>query len=210
MIQFRGLLPRRCALVVLLLAASGASAFAPLAARGGVLALRPARSSSFLQQPSTPLSPPPRNTAAAAESSKSSSKSSSSSSKSSSSEGELLASCLGNLQELAYETVVIKYGGHAMGEPEARASFARDVALLQAASVRCVVVHGGGPMIAELLAKLEIPTRFEQGLRVTDEATVEVAEMVLSGKLNKRTVAEIGAAGGSAIGLSGKDDKLLA
>ena len=62
-----------------------------------------------------------------------------------------------------------------MGEPEARASFARDVALLQAASVRCVVVHGGGPMIAELLAKLEIPTRFEQGLRVTDEAIVEAS-----------------------------------
>ena len=96
-----------------------------------------------------------------------------------------------------------------MGTHEARASFAKDVALLQAASVRCVVVHGGGPMIAELLDKLGIETRFEAGLRVTDEATVEVAEMVLSGKLNKRTVAEIGQAGGAAIGLSGKDDKLM-
>lgn len=124
-------------------------------------------------------------------------------------DGEVLASCLGKLQDLAYETVVIKYGGHAMGTHEARASFAKDVALLQAASVRCVVVHGGGPMIAELLDKLGIETRFEAGLRVTDEATVEVAEMVLSGKLNKRTVAEIGQAGGSAIGLSGKDDKLM-
>jgi len=96
-----------------------------------------------------------------------------------------------------------------MGSEDARMSFAKDVALLQAASVRVIVVHGGGPMIAEMLAKLNIPTEFVDGMRVTDADTVEVAEMVLSGKLNKRTVHEIGLAGGSAVGLSGKDDQLL-
>lgn len=96
-----------------------------------------------------------------------------------------------------------------MGSPEARASFARDIALLQSASVRCVVVHGGGPMIADLLKRLDLPTKFVNGMRVTDEATVEVAEMVLSGLLNKRTVHEIGLAGGFAVGLSGKDSNLM-
>jgi len=124
-------------------------------------------------------------------------------------EGEVLVSALTNLKSLAYETVVVKYGGHAMGSPEARASFAKDIALLQGASVRVVVVHGGGPMIASMLAKLDIPTEFVNGMRVTDQATVEVAEMVLSGSVNKRTVHEIGLAGGSAVGLSGKDDGLL-
>lgn len=96
-----------------------------------------------------------------------------------------------------------------MGSPEARASFAKDIALLQSASIRVVVVHGGGPMIASMLDKLDIPTEFVNGMRVTDEATVEVAEMVLSGLLNKRTVHEIGLAGGSAVGLSGKDSQLI-
>jgi acetylglutamate kinase len=90
---------------------------------------------------------------------------------------------LTGLKALAFETVVIKYGGHAMGSDAARASFAKDVALLQAASVRVVVVHGGGPMIADLLQRLNISTSFVNGMRVTDQATVDVAEMVLCGKV---------------------------
>jgi acetylglutamate kinase len=124
-------------------------------------------------------------------------------------EGEVLMKALTKLKVLAHETVVVKYGGHAMGEPEARASFAKDVALLQAANIKVVVVHGGGPMIADLLKRLDLPSKFVDGMRVTDQATVEVAEMVLSGLLNKRTVHEIGIAGGSAIGLSGKDNNLI-
>jgi acetylglutamate kinase len=123
--------------------------------------------------------------------------------------GEAIVSTLTKLRGLRGRTVVIKYGGHAMGSPAARASFASDVALLQASAVRCVVVHGGGPVIASLLGKLDIPTAFVDGMRVTDAAAVEAAEMALSGLLNKRTVHEIGLAGGRAIGLSGKDDQLL-
>lgn len=123
--------------------------------------------------------------------------------------GDKISTSLERLDELANQIVVIKYGGHAMGSSESRASFARDLALLQAASIKCIVVHGGGPEIKKMLEKLEIPTRFEDGLRVTDQATVEVAEMVLSGTINKRTVDEICKAGGSAVGLSGKDCGLI-
>lgn len=120
-----------------------------------------------------------------------------------------LTTTLEKLKTLSDQIVVVKYGGHAMGSAESRASFARDLVLLQAASVKCIVVHGGGPEIKNMLEKLNIPTRFEDGLRVTDEATVEVAEQVLSGTINKRTVDEICQAGGQAIGLSGKDCGLI-
>jgi acetylglutamate kinase len=101
--------------------------------------------------------------------------------------------------------VVVKFGGNAMGDDAAMASFARDIVLLRQVGVNPVVVHGGGPMINEMLAKLGITSTFVRGKRVTDAATVEVVEMVLSGRVNKRIVQAINAEGGKAVGLSGKD-----
>jgi acetylglutamate kinase len=113
------------------------------------------------------------------------------------------------LQRYDGATVVIKLGGHAMGSDEGLHSFARDVALMQQVGVNPVVVHGGGPQINDMLAKLEIKSEFVRGKRVTDAATVEVVEMVLSGRVNKAIVQAINAAGGRAIGLSGKDANLM-
>ncbi|CAM9213940.1 unnamed protein product [Chrysoparadoxa australica] len=107
------------------------------------------------------------------------------------------------------ETIVIKYGGHAMEDAEAALEFAKDVVLLKQCGARPVVVHGGGPQIAAMLKRLDIPTSFVEGLRVTDAATVEVAEMVLCGSINKGIASSIKQAGGRAVGLSGKDDNLL-
>lgn len=105
--------------------------------------------------------------------------------------------------------VVIKFGGHAMGDADAMASFARDIVLMRQVGVNPVIVHGGGPMINEMLAKLDIQSEFVKGKRVTDAATVEVVEMVLSGLVNKRIVQAINREGGRAIGLSGKDANLI-
>jgi acetylglutamate kinase len=105
--------------------------------------------------------------------------------------------------------VVVKFGGHAMGDAEAMASFARDIVLMRQVGVNPVIVHGGGPMINEMLAKLNIKSEFVKGKRVTDAATVEVVEMVLSGLVNKRIVQAINREGGRAIGLSGKDANLI-
>jgi acetylglutamate kinase len=113
------------------------------------------------------------------------------------------------LQRYAGATVVIKFGGNAMGDAEAMASFARDIVLMQQVGVRPVVVHGGGPMINDLLARLEIKSEFVRGKRVTDAATVEVVEMVLSGRVNKTIVQAINDAGGRAVGLSGKDANMI-
>ena len=113
------------------------------------------------------------------------------------------------LQRYDGATVVIKFGGNAMGDDEAMASFARDIVLMRQVGLNPVVVHGGGPMINEMLEKLSIKTEFVRGKRVTDAATVEVVEMVLSGLVNKRIVQAINAAGGRAIGLSGKDANLM-
>ena len=104
---------------------------------------------------------------------------------------------------------VIKYGGAAMEEEYLKKEFAKDVALLKYVGINPVIVHGGGPMIGRLLKDLQIPTRFVNGLRVTDEKTLEVAEMVLSGLVNKDIVKNINDMGGKAIGLSGKDGRLL-
>ncbi|NLT22983.1 MAG: acetylglutamate kinase [Syntrophorhabdus sp.] len=104
---------------------------------------------------------------------------------------------------------VIKYGGAAMEEESLKKEFAKDVALLKYVGINPVIVHGGGPMIGRLLKDLQIPTRFVNGLRVTDEKTLEVAEMVLSGLVNKEIVKNINDMGGKAIGLSGKDGRLL-
>ncbi|MBV0913112.1 acetylglutamate kinase [Anianabacter salinae] len=120
-----------------------------------------------------------------------------------------LNAALPYLQRYDGATVVIKLGGHAMGSDEGMASFARDVVLMQQVGVNPVVVHGGGPMINEMLAKLGVQSEFRNGKRITDEATVEVVEMVLSGRVNKRIVQAINAAGGKAIGLSGKDANLM-
>ena len=113
------------------------------------------------------------------------------------------------LQRYAGATVVIKLGGHAMGSDEAMDEFARDVVLMRQVGVNPVIVHGGGPMINAMLDKLKITSEFVNGKRVTDAATMEVVEMVLSGVVNKRIVQAINAQGGRAIGLSGKDANLI-
>ncbi|AZQ69228.1 acetylglutamate kinase [Silicimonas algicola] len=105
--------------------------------------------------------------------------------------------------------VVVKFGGNAMGDAEAMASFARDIVLMRQMGLNPVVVHGGGPMINDLLARLGIESKFVRGKRVTDQATVEVVEMVLTGLVNKRIVQAIMDEGGRAVGLSGKDDDLM-
>jgi acetylglutamate kinase len=107
------------------------------------------------------------------------------------------------------QTLVIKYGGAAQLEPELKAAFAQDITLLQYLGIHPVVVHGGGPQIGKVLAQMDIPTRFVEGHRVTDERTMDVVEMVLAGKINKEIVSLINAAGGAAVGLSGKDGRLL-
>lgn len=106
-------------------------------------------------------------------------------------------------------TFVVKFGGHAMGSPELTRDFARDMVLLKQVGINPIVVHGGGPQIKRLLDRLQIASRFVDGLRVTDSDTVEVVEMVLAGKINKEIVAAIHEVGGRAIGLSGKDGRLL-
>lgn len=113
------------------------------------------------------------------------------------------------LQRYADATVVIKLGGHAMGSDEAMDEFARDVVLMRQVGVNPVVVHGGGPMINAMLEKLQIKSEFVNGKRVTDAATIDVVEMVLSGLVNKRIVQAINAQGGRGIGLSGKDAGLI-
>ncbi|MEM7090068.1 MAG: acetylglutamate kinase [Pseudomonadota bacterium] len=120
-----------------------------------------------------------------------------------------LNSALPYLQRYDGAIVVIKLGGHAMGSDEAMESFARDVVLMRQVGVNPVIVHGGGPMINAMLDKLDIRSEFVNGKRVTDKATVEVVEMVLSGLVNKRIVHAINAQGGMAVGLSGKDAHLM-
>ncbi len=120
-----------------------------------------------------------------------------------------LSSALPYLQRYVDATVVIKLGGHAMGSDEAMDSFARDIVLMSHVGVKPVIVHGGGPMINAMLDKLDIKSEFVNGKRVTDQATVEVVEMVLSGVVNKRIVQAINRQGGKAVGLSGKDANLM-
>lgn len=120
-----------------------------------------------------------------------------------------LSEALPYLQRYDGATVVVKFGGHAMGDDEAMASFARDIVLMKQCGLHPVVVHGGGPQINEMLAKLDIKSEFIGGKRVTDEKTVEVVEMVLAGRINKRIVQALNAQGGRAVGLSGKDADLI-
>jgi len=122
---------------------------------------------------------------------------------------ETLVEALPYLQRYAGQTFVVKYGGHAMGDPDLAHDFAEDVVLLKAVGINPVVVHGGGPQIGSMLKKLGVESTFVDGLRVTDKATAEVAEMVLSGAINKEIVRWISGAGGKAIGISGKDGGLV-
>ena len=122
---------------------------------------------------------------------------------------ETLIEALPYLQRYAGRTFVVKYGGHAMGDPELARDFAADIVLLKATGINPVVVHGGGPQIGAMLKKLGVESRFVDGLRVTDKATADVAEMVLSGSINKELVGWINAAGGKAIGISGKDGMMV-
>ncbi|HBV54686.1 MAG TPA: acetylglutamate kinase [Rhodobacteraceae bacterium] len=120
-----------------------------------------------------------------------------------------LSEALPYLQRYSGAVVVVKFGGNAMGDEAAMAEFARDVVLMRQVGLNPVVVHGGGPMINDLLSRLGIKSEFVRGKRVTDKATVEVVEMVLTGLVNKRIVQAIMDEGGRAVGLSGKDDDLM-
>ena len=118
---------------------------------------------------------------------------------------ETLTEALPYLQRYAGKTFVVKYGGHAMGDAALAQDFAADIVLLKAVGINPVVVHGGGPQIGAMLKKLGVESQFVDGLRVTDAETAKVAEMVLSGAINKELVGWINAAGGKALGISGKD-----
>ena len=121
----------------------------------------------------------------------------------------VLSEALPHMQRYDEETVVVKYGGHAMGEEDMARSFARDIVLMEQTAINPVVVHGGGPQIGEMLKRLGIKSEFAGGLRITDAATIEIVEMVLAGSINKQLVGFINAAGGKAVGLTGKDGNLV-
>jgi len=125
------------------------------------------------------------------------------------SNARMLIESLPYIREFRGEIVVIKYGGHAMTDAALKHSFALNVALLKYVGVRPVIVHGGGPQIDAMLQQLHIESHFREGLRVTDEATMNVVEMVLVGAVNKEIVSQINQAGASAVGLSGKDGQLV-
>ena len=122
---------------------------------------------------------------------------------------DTLSEALPYMQRYAGAVVVVKFGGNAMGDDEAMADFARDIVLMKQVGIHPVVVHGGGPMINDLLGKLGIESRFVRGKRVTTKEAVQVVEMVLSGLVNKRIVQALNDAGGRAIGISGKDDDMM-
>jgi acetylglutamate kinase len=124
-------------------------------------------------------------------------------------QAEILVQALPHMQRYDEQVVVIKYGGHAMGDRNAAEDFAEDIVLLEQSGLKPIVVHGGGPQIGRMLDKLGIQSEFQAGLRVTDEATVEVVEMVLAGSINKQIVGWIGAEGGKAVGLCGKDGNMV-
>ena len=121
----------------------------------------------------------------------------------------ILSEALPFMQRYDGRTVVVKYGGHAMGDAALAGKFARDIVQLKQTGINPIVVHGGGPQIGSMLERLQIQSSFEDGLRITDKATVEVVEMVLAGSINKQVVAAIHQAGGRAVGISGKDGHLI-
>jgi acetylglutamate kinase len=121
----------------------------------------------------------------------------------------VLSEALPHMQRYDEEIVVVKYGGHAMGEEDMAKSFARDIVLMEQTAINPVVVHGGGPQIGGMLNRLGIKSEFAAGLRITDAATIEVVEMVLAGLINKQIVGFINGAGGRAVGLCGKDGNMV-
>lgn len=124
-------------------------------------------------------------------------------------EAEILSHALPYMQRYAGRTVVVKYGGNAMGDESLGKAFCRDIALLKQAGVHPVVVHGGGPQIGSMLDKMGIKSEFKDGLRVTDQDTIEIVEMVLAGSINKSIVSNINAEGARAVGLCGKDGNMV-
>src|ERR1700712_424002 len=124
-------------------------------------------------------------------------------------QARILSEALPHMQEYDEETIVIKYGGHAMGAEETAKAFARDIVLLEQTAINPVVVHGGGPQIEAMLKKAGVQSQFAGGLRVTDKDTLQIVEMVLAGSINKQIVGYINAAGGKAIGLCGKDGNIV-
>src|SRR5215471_2509952 len=121
----------------------------------------------------------------------------------------VLSEALPHMQRYDEEIVVVKYGGHAMGEEASAKSFASDIVLLEQTAINPVVVHGGGPQIGDMLKRLGIKSEFAGGLRITDAATIEIVEMVLAGSINKNLVGYINEAGGKAVGLCGKDGNMV-
>lgn len=124
-------------------------------------------------------------------------------------QARLISAALPYMLRYDQKVVVVKYGGHAMGDPALAQAFARDITLLETSGVRPVVVHGGGPQIGEMLKRLGIESEFRGGLRVTDKKTIDVVEMVLAGSINKEIVMAINAEGGKAVGLCGKDGNMV-
>jgi acetylglutamate kinase len=124
-------------------------------------------------------------------------------------QARIISEALPHMQRYDEEIVVVKYGGHAMGEEEIARAFARDIVLLEQTAINPVVVHGGGPQIQAMLKRLGIESQFAAGLRITDAATVEIVEMVLAGSINKQIVGYINEAGGRAVGLCGKDGNMV-
>jgi len=122
---------------------------------------------------------------------------------------QVLSEALPYIQKFAGRTIVVKYGGNAMTDENLKASFARDIVLMQAVGMRPIVVHGGGPQIGELLERLNIESKFIDGMRVTTEETMDVVEMVLGGLVNKEIVSLLNLAGGRAMGLTGKDGQFI-
>src|SRR5437868_11018790 len=124
-------------------------------------------------------------------------------------QARILIEALPHMQHYDEQIVVVKYGGHAMGDDSMARSFARDIVLMEQTAINPVVVHGGGPQIGEMLKRLNIKSEFAGGLRVTDAATMEIVEMVLAGSINKQIVGFINGAGGKAVGLCGKDGNMV-
>src|SRR3569833_1526058 len=124
-------------------------------------------------------------------------------------QARILSEALPQMQKYDEETVVVKYGGHAMGDEQTARDFAKDIVLLEQTAINPVVVHGGGPQIGEMLERLGIKSEFAAGLRVTDKAAMQVVEMVLAGSINKQIVGFINEAGGKAVGLCGKDGNMV-
>jgi acetylglutamate kinase len=124
-------------------------------------------------------------------------------------QARILSEALPFMQRYDEETVVIKYGGHAMGEEHLARAFARDIVLLEQTAINPIVVHGGGPQIEAMLKKVGVQSQYAAGLRITDEKTLEIVEMVLAGSINKQMVGYINEAGGKAVGLCGKDGNMV-